>query len=247
MKDWTKNYVIVPIPTTKAIQEILKNMRIVLYKVEAPLDIRVERAGGMDKIQDFVEKTAIYEKRMTNSCKIEFERLILNNHKLVADLIVKELAPFNFSNFAIVRPDWERYFMLLAKLVASRTNCMKRAVGCVITRDDRVVSTGYNGTPYGMPNCLDGGCARCNSYGPSGQGLEECYCIHAEANAVIEAGRKKTIGATAYVTTIPCLSCAKLLVQSGIIKIVFDQDYDMPIVKKFFIENPHIKVCQKEF
>ena len=115
-----------------------------------------------------MEKTAIYEKRMSNSNRLEIARTIFNTHTQVQDLIVKELAPFNFADFGIVRPPWERYFMLLAKLVASRTNCMKRAVGCVITRDDRVVSTGYNGTPYGMPNCLDGGCQRCNSYGPSG-------------------------------------------------------------------------------
>lgn len=71
---------------------------------------------------------------------------------------------------------------------------MKRLVGCVIVNDKRIVSTGYNGTPFGMPNCKDGGCERCNKMTPSGVGLEECLCIHAEQNAVIEAGRAKCNG-----------------------------------------------------
>ena len=69
---------------------------------------------------------------------------------------------FNFINPDLVRPRWDTYFMRLAEVVASRTNCMKRAVGAVIVQDYRIVCTGYNGTPFGTLNCNEGGCERCN-------------------------------------------------------------------------------------
>lgn len=89
---------------------------------------------------------------------------------------------------------------------------MKRAVGAVIVNDHRIMSTGYNGTPFNHTNCNEGGCERCNSNARSGVGLDHCICIHAEENAVIEAGRAKSKGGTCYVTTFPCLGCAKTLV-----------------------------------
>jgi dCMP deaminase len=68
----------------------------------------------------------------------------------------------------------------------------------------------------------------------SGVGLDTCYCIHAEENAVIEGGRSKISGGTAYITTFPCLTCSKKLVQAGVLRIVYDIDYPMPIVFDFF-------------
>jgi dCMP deaminase len=82
--------------------------------------------------------------------------------------------------------------MRLANLAAQRSNCMKRSVGCVLVREKRVVSTGYNGTPRGMRNCNEGGCARCNAAGTrAGVALDTCLCIHAEENALLEAGRER--------------------------------------------------------
>ena len=123
--------------------------------------------------------------------------------------------------------------MRIAHITSTRTNCMKRAVGAVIVQDNRIVATGYNGTPFQHLNCNEGGCERCNSNTISGVGLDECLCIHAEENAVIEGGRAKTYGGTCYVTTFPCLMCAKNLVQAGIKRIVYDRPYPMPIVNKF--------------
>ncbi|KAK4703015.1 dCMP deaminase, partial [Phenoliferia sp. Uapishka_3] len=113
-------------------------------------------------------------------------------------------APF-FSTLSLpavndsLRPPWDAYFMRLASLASLRSNCMKRRVGCVLVRERRVVSTGYNGTPRGVRNCNEGGCLRCNSYGNGlgegekgtqmamGVGLDECLCLHAEENALLEA------------------------------------------------------------
>ncbi len=137
-------------------------------------------------------------------------------------------------NENLVRPCWDVYFLRMAEIVASRSNCMKRLVGCVIVNDLRIVSTGYNGTPFGMENCKDGGCQRCNSMCPSGVGLEECLCIHAEQNAVIEAGRSKCIGGTVYVNLSPCLTCSKSIIQAGVKRIVFSRKYIQPIAEQFW-------------
>ena len=90
-----------------------------------------------------------------------------------------------------VRPTWDAYFMQLSSLAALRSNCMKRRVGCVVVREKRVISTGYNGTPRGMLNCNEGGCKRCNDGEVSGMGLNTCLCLHAEENALLEAGRER--------------------------------------------------------
>ncbi|KAH3901462.1 related to Deoxycytidylate deaminase [Saccharomycodes ludwigii] len=124
------------------------------------------------------------------------------------------------------RPSWDSYFMKLANLAASRSNCMKRRVGCCIVRDCRVIATGYNGTPRNLTNCHDGGCPRCNN-GESG-GLHTCLCLHAEENALLESGRDR-IGenATLYCDTCPCLTCTVKIVQAGIKEVVFSQSYSM--------------------
>ena len=80
--------------------------------------------------------------------------------------------------------------MRLAEVAASRSNCMKRGIGAVIVQDNRVISTGYNGTPFGLINCNEGGCDRCNNNTAQGEELDKCLCLHAEESAVLEAGRK---------------------------------------------------------
>lgn len=125
-----------------------------------------------------------------------------------------------------LRPDWDTYFMKLATLAASRANCMKRRVGCVIVKDCRVIATGYNGTPRHLTNCCNGGCSRCND-GES-KNLSTCLCLHAEENALLEAGRDR-IGpnATLYCDTCPCLTCSVKIVQVGIKEVVYSQNYSM--------------------
>lgn len=74
----------------------------------------------------------------------------------------KELDTFNFANTQLVRPHFDTYFMKLTELAASRSNCMKRGNGAIIVKDNRIVSTGYNGMAFGLLNCCEGGCKRCN-------------------------------------------------------------------------------------
>eukprot|EP01069_Polyplicarium_translucidae_P003605 Polyplicarium_translucidae@DN2361_c0_g1_i5.p1 len=128
----------------------------------------------------------------------------------------------------IVRPSWSTYFMRIAFLAASRSNCMKRRVGAVVVKNSRIIATGYNGTPSNTLNCNDGGCERCNNPQKFEQGraLESCACIHAEMNALLEAGRERCVGSTLYVTMLPCLGCAKSVINAGISDIWYASEYD---------------------
>lgn len=125
------------------------------------------------------------------------------------------------------RPDWDTYFMEIAQVTATRANCSRRKVAAVVVSENRIISTGYNGTPRGVTNCFDGGCARCAGTAPSGSGLEECICVHAEQNAICQAAYYGTrlAGATIYVTISPCLTCAKLIINAGIKEVVYGGDY----------------------
>ncbi len=121
------------------------------------------------------------------------------------------------------RPSWDEYFMGIAHHVASRANCSRRKVGAIIVVGRSIVSTGYNGTPMGVRNCFEGGCLRCASEIPSGQGYDTCTCVHAEANAMLLAARHGTAveGGILYSTYRPCFGCLKESIQAGIKEIVY--------------------------
>ena len=132
------------------------------------------------------------------------------------------------------RPDWDEYFMLQAELAKLRSNCISRKVGAVIVRDRRQVATGYNGTPPGISNCYEGGCARCQRRVEGkirpGEELERCLCNHAEANAIMHCAilgieATGTRGATMYTTYVPCLECTKMAITIGIKRFVCLEDY----------------------
>ncbi|MDK2879539.1 MAG: dCMP deaminase, partial [Thermoanaerobacteraceae bacterium] len=126
-----------------------------------------------------------------------------------------------------MRPSWDSYFMEIAHVVAKRSTCLRRQVGAVIVKDKRIMTTGYNGAPTGIAHCEEVGCLRDELNIPSGQRHELCRGIHAEQNAIIQAaiwgvGIK---GATLYCTTQPCALCAKMLINAGITRIVYEGNY----------------------
>lgn len=144
------------------------------------------------------------------------------------------------------RPGWDEYFMNIAKVVALRSNCLKRKVAAVIVRDKRIVSTGYNGTPRGVTNCNEGGCPRCNSFAKSGSGLEDCYCSHAEENAITQSAYHgvEIKGSTLYTTFSPCLLCTKMIINSGISEVIFNTDYPMGDTPLKLLHQARVKVRQ---
>lgn len=127
----------------------------------------------------------------------------------------------------MTRPSWDEYFMSMASLAASRSTCLRRRVGAVIVKDRMVLSTGYNDTPRGRPNCGEGGCPRCAGEAPPGTGHDTCLCIHAEQNAIIQAAYHgvSIAGGALYCTHQPCLVCAKMIVNAGLVRVVYGGDY----------------------
>jgi dCMP deaminase len=128
--------------------------------------------------------------------------------------------------------------MKLAMLVAERSTCLRHHVGAVMVRDKRILTTGYNGAAKGVKDCIELGCMRNKLNIPSGQRHEICRAIHAEQNAIIQAGLHGiTINnATIYCTHSPCILCAKMLVNSGITRFVSCTEYPDPSFKELFKE-----------
>jgi dCMP deaminase len=126
------------------------------------------------------------------------------------------------------RPTWDEYFGSITKQVASRSTCLRRKVGAIIVKDKRILTTGYNGAPKGVKNCLERGkCLREEMGVPSGQRQEICRALHAEQNAIIQAAYHgvNIQGSVLYSTTQPCVQCAKMIINSGIRKIYYFVDY----------------------
>ena len=125
------------------------------------------------------------------------------------------------------RPSWEEYFMRIARVVASRSTCLRRQVGAVLVRDKRLLTTGYNGAPTGLPHCEEVGCLREKQQIPSGERHELCRGLHAEMNAILQAAIHgvQVAGATLYCTASPCALCAKMLINVGVARIYTDGDY----------------------
>lgn len=143
----------------------------------------------------------------------------------------------------MVRPSADKYFMDMAKLAATRSTCLRRHVGAVIVKDKHVLSTGYNGAPRGVTHCDVAGCMRIKLNVPSGTRHELCRGVHAEQNAVVQAAYFgiSVKGATIYTTTFPCSLCAKILINAGIVEVVYDEGY-MDDLSKEMIEESGLKV-----
>ncbi|OIP92681.1 MAG: cytidine deaminase [Syntrophaceae bacterium CG2_30_49_12] len=136
------------------------------------------------------------------------------------------------------RPDWDEYFMDIAELVARRSTCRRRAVGALLVRERRILTTGYNGAPTGMRHCLDIGCLREQLGIPSGERHELCRGLHAEQNALIQAALHgvSVKGATLYSTNHPCIICTKMLINGGIVMVIFREGYRDKMAEEMFQE-----------
>ena len=125
---------------------------------------------------------------------------------------------------------WDKRFIELAQTIATWSSCYKtdRQIGAVIVKNKRILTTGYNGAPSGIPSCKDRDeCLRMKNNIPSGTRHELCYAIHAEQNAIIQAAKVGVSieGATLYCTHYPCVICTKMIVNAGIARIVYIYPY----------------------
>ena len=135
------------------------------------------------------------------------------------------------------RPTADEYFMRMAHLASERSTCLRRKVGAVIVADKRVLTTGYNGAPKGLPHCEETGCIRQQQNVPSGQRHELCRGVHAEQNAIIQAAvfGVSVKGATIYITNYPCSVCSKLLLNAGISEVIYEGEYKDELATTFSI------------
>jgi dCMP deaminase len=145
----------------------------------------------------------------------------------------------------MIRPSWDEYFMEITHLVARRSTCLRRKVGAVLVKDKNILATGYNGAPSGVAHCLDIGCLRERLAVVSGERHELCRGLHAEQNAIIQAAKHGTNinGSTIYCTTMPCIICAKMLINAGIERIVYEQGYPDQLAEEM-IEEAGITVMR---
>ena len=148
------------------------------------------------------------------------------------------------------RPDWDTYFLRIAKLVAQRSTCMRRQVGAVIVRENRILATGYNGAPNGVAHCFQRpeGCLREAQHIPSGQRQELCRGLHAEQNAILQAAAfgVSLKDGVVYCTHQPCVTCGKMLINAGIKRIVFLGEYpdelSLEMLKEVNMKLERIKI-----
>lgn len=126
------------------------------------------------------------------------------------------------------RPSWNEYFASITRMVATRSTCLRRHVGAILVKEKRILATGYNGAPAGLKHCVEVGCLRENASIPSGTRHELCRALHAEQNAIVQAACHgiSIAGSTLYCTNKPCIICSKMLINAGIKRIFFDQEYD---------------------
>ncbi len=146
------------------------------------------------------------------------------------------LKSLNFSKSHDNRVSWDVYFMRISRMVSERSTCLHRKVGALIVRENRILATGYNQPPSGFPHCDSIGCIRDALSIASGKNQEICFGLHAEQNALMQAAKFgiSTRGATIYVTTKPCSVCARLIINAGIVRVVYEQDYPDPLTDYFF-------------
>jgi dCMP deaminase len=243
-KHWRSRWVTTDVHSEAVLDALSRRPFFILISVDAPLTVRWRRyqarhqqlprsdRRGCIGLEDFVAESDadLYDAGagvlpLMSRAAIR----LLNTSDSLAHLYAT-LGKLDLTNGDRLRPSWDSYFMALASLAARRCNCMKRAVGCVLVDSKRrVISTGYNGTPRNLTNCMEGGCPRCNSGDvSSGMSLATCLCLHAEENALLEAGRERIRdGSVLYCNTCPCLTCSIKIVQVGISEVVYNQGYSM--------------------
>lgn len=221
------SYIVDSIRNPEEIKELKSLPDFKLLGITASAEIRFKRefernrVGCTKTLDEFLileeqENTDDILAQQLNTC-FSLADTVIHNNGTIEDLY-KKLEGFASS----IRPSWDEYFMKMALLAAERSTCLRHHVGAVIVKDKRVLTTGYNGAPAGLKDCLELGCLRDAQNIPSGERHEICRAIHAEQNAIIQAGLHgiSIKDATIYCTHSPCILCAKMIVNAKISRFV---------------------------
>lgn len=255
--DIDKNYAIDSIRNPAEVRALRTRKDFYLFNIEAEVELRFARCNQRAReseaatLADFIA-TEAKELQSDNPAGQQLlataalaDSTIINSgsleqfHTQLKEQVLKLLAQQT-------RPSWDEYFMDIARVASLRSNCMKRKVAAVLVKDNRVISTGYNGTPRGIKNCNEGGCPRCNSLAPSGVALGDCLCSHAEENAIVQAAHHgvSVKDSTLYTTFSPCLICTKMILNSGIREVIYNAAYPMGDLPLTLLQEAGVKLKQ---
>lgn len=254
--DPDKNYVVDSFRSPYEVEAFRRHGNFALLHVSAEARVRFERVRGRARendpktFDDFLkcehaeDLDSETNQQLTKTAGLA-DLEIPNNgaleelHERVREALVK-------ISSRLTRPSWDEYFMGIARMVAMRSNCIKRKVAAVIVKDKRIISTGYNGTPRGVKNCNEGGCPRCNSFGSQGTHLAECVCSHAEENAITQAAYHgvNIKDSILYTTFSPCLICTKMIINSGIQEVVYNVGYALDELPLRLLGEAGVRVRQ---
>jgi dCMP deaminase len=183
-----------------------------MISLDSPVRLRYQRFVKLhgksgDALKNFLEKDDELQYSTSLSQIVLSADRILQNSGTIQDLS-SQLDSLNILNLSHQRPSFDLYFMRFAEIVSTRSGCLRHAGGCVLTCENKVVSTGYSGIPKAPLQCIDGGCLKCLNR-EDGQ----CFCNHAELNAIIEAKSGKKARCSIYSNIFPCFECALAMVQ----------------------------------
>lgn len=233
------NYVVTSIRNSTEVEVLRVMKNFVLVNVTAPVETRYERMQTRerdDNITSFSEfkkkekqeESEKAENQQVHKC-MQMAEVEVNNDKSIKELhkkMDKMLAKWRAK--LEKRPSWDEYFMGIVHAVAARGTCDRGKTAAIIVKDRRILSTGYVGAPMGVPDCYEVGHQMKKTVHEDGH--ESWHCVrtaHAEANAIALAARNgvRIEGATLYMKMTPCYTCAKLIINAGIKRVVCEKDY----------------------
>ncbi len=249
------NYIVDSIRHPDEVEALRQCKNFSLFAVEAEPKIRFERVKVRAREKDTITYEAFVaqeakEAAGKNPTDQQLNKTIhsadakIENNGTIEELRQKVKQVLQTLAMQSKRPGWDEYFMSIARQAALRSNCIKRKIAAILVKDQRIISTGYNGTPRGIKNCNEGGCPRCNSFGASGASLETCLCSHAEENAIVQSAYHgvNISGATLYTTMSPCLLCTKMIINSGIKEVVYNKSYNLEEVASRLLKEAGIQI-----
>lgn len=237
--DWNKNYVLYPVYFREQLDISFHRTYYIPFKIDVPLKLRYADAAKELALEEFLDVDEFINYKLVEGFDTQYVnvlKLTKPSEKALRDMI-KEHKAFHIFLTNDIRMDWDLYFMNLAYVVRKRSNCMKRSVGCIVTRNKRIISVGYNGCPQNLKNCFQGGCTRCNTNAKQGEDLNKCYCLHAEESAILECGIQNSKDASIYCTLFPCLWCAKIIIHAQITRVYYCEDYNSELSIKALRES----------
>ncbi|MAF99005.1 MAG: hypothetical protein CMH61_00175 [Nanoarchaeota archaeon] len=238
-----ENYIFTSIRNPKEVERLQKRDDFLMVNVVASEDVRLKRIIERNRESDpktlegLREKEAQENSTNPNAQQLQtvarMAEIRMENNSTVEELKVhtEKLVEHWLYRLQDKRPNWDEYFMNIAEQVKMRCTCMSAKKGTIIARDKMIISTGYNGSPKGIEHCTKGGCERCTSRHlgkiKSGVYSEPCICCHSEENAIAQAAYNgtSTKGAILYTTFTPCTTCAKMIINAGIVEVVAQVAY----------------------